>query len=180
MCNKSVTINIQPLDGIKDVKKDSIEFDKFLKEIGMTNYEMKILPHKYSPIDGCIFCEELYHHRLKASDLIEYLNAPSGEFTIGITDEDISHSVHGVKDWGVLGLAYRGNAYNSCITSTYRLKNRKDLWKLMAHEFIHGYFDMGHCKANDPHCIMQDANKKPNFRIKSSPCKVCIEELKSK
>ena len=66
------------------------------------------------------------------------------------------------------------------IINQAKFKTKKDVWKVMAHEFTHGYFSQGHCKANDPHCIMQDANKKPNFRIKSSLCDVCMEEVRSK
>lgn len=51
------------------------------------------------------------------------------------------------------------------------------LKELIAHEFTHGYFSQGHCKADDPHCIMQDAKKKPNFAIKDSLCSVCREEI---
>ncbi len=97
-----------------------------------------------------------------------------------MTETDISCTVHGVQDFGVLGLSYLGHKSNACVVSTLRLKDKKDLWKLMAHEFTHGYFSKGHCKADDPHCIMQDAKKKPNFAIKDSLCSVCKEEILTK
>lgn len=176
-------INIQPLDGIKDIKEDVSKFNDYLKRIGLTNYQIRILPHVYSPYEGCGFCDiEEYGQmqRLRADTMIKVLDAPKGEFTIGITDQDISCTVHGIQDFGVLGLSYLGHKYRSCMTSTYRLKDKRDLWKLMVHEFTHAYFSQKHCKADDPHCIMQDAKKRPNFSIKDSLCSVCKEDIKSK
>lgn len=168
---------------MKDVKEDVGKFNDYLKRIGLTNYQIRILPHFYSPYEGCGFCDiEVYGQmqRLRADTMIKVLDAPKGEFTIGITDQDISCSVHGIQDFGVLGLSFLGHKYRSCMTSTYRLKDKRDLWKLMVHEFTHGYFSQKHCKADDPHCIMQDAKKRPNFSIKDSLCRVCQEDIKPK
>lgn len=47
--NKVVTINIQPLDRVMDeidINTVSKELDLYLKEIGLNNYEIKILPFK--------------------------------------------------------------------------------------------------------------------------------------
>lgn len=184
--NKVVTINIQPLDRVMeeiDVDTVSKELDLYLKEIGLSNYEIKILPRKNSPNNSTVWYsyEDMDYYRLRADSLVRFLNTDNKkEFTIGITDDDICCDAHGIKNFGILGLSYLGHRFNSCIVSTCRVKNKKEVWKVIAHEFTHGYFSQRHCKANDPHCIMQDANKKPNFRIKSSLCDVCMEEVKSK
>lgn len=184
--NRVVTINIQPLDQVMeviDIDTVSKELDLYLKEIGLTNYEIKILPNKKSPDNSLIWYsyEDMDYYRLRADSLVRFLNTNNKkEFTIGIINYDICCDVHGIKNFGILGLSYMGHRFNSCIVSTHRVKNKNDVWKVMAHEFTHGYFSQGHCKANDPHCIMQDANKKPNFRIKSSLCDVCMEEVRSK
>lgn len=150
--------------------KDFIE--SYLKSVGLDTCKIKILPHKNSP-------DSVYnkaHTRYRAAKLVNYLhdNTEAGEFTIGITDKDISTSIHGSDDYGILGLAFLGNKKRACITSTCRLKYKEDLWKLMAHEFTHGFFSLGHCEMDDPYCIMQDAKgKSPRFEIKVYLCTQC-------
>lgn len=177
---KSLIIHIQPYDGIKDISKDVEKFEDYLNSIGLKNYQIKILPNDVTPRMTDI--RNGNPVRLRADTMIKLLDIKTdkGEFTIGVTNRDVACTVHGVQDFGVLGLSFLGNKYKSCMTSTYRLKDKKDLWKLMAHEFTHAYFSQKHCKANDPHCIMQDANKKPNFGIKDSLCVICLKEIRSK
>ncbi len=149
----------------------------------MNNYEIRLCSITQAPDNAYInySYEDMDWWRLRADSLIKHLNTKNkNEFTIGVTKTDISCTVHGVQDFGVLGLSYLGHKSNACVVSTLRLKDKKDLWKLMAHEFTHGYFSQGHCKADDPHCIMQDAKKKPNFAIKDSLCSVCKEEILTK
>ena len=86
--------------------------------------------------------------------------------------------VHGVNDFGVLGLSFLNHKYNGVAVSTFRLRNKDEIWKVAAHEFTHCFFSMGHCKANDLHCIMQDANKHPNFSIKEKLCDKCKCQVK--
>lgn len=176
----TLTINIQPLDGIKNIDTAVKDFIKFyLKPLGLDTCKIKILPHKNSP-------DSVYndaHTRYRASKLLNYLsnNTPMGEFTIGITDKDISTSIHGLSDYGIFGLAFLGNKKRACITSTYRLKYKKDLWKLMAHEFTHGFFSLGHCELDDSYCIMQDAKgKSPKFENKGYLCSQCMYEIDKK
>ena len=184
--NTLVTINIQPLNSIEnveDINQYTKEFDKYLKEIGLENYEIKILPGKEIPANHFIdySYEDMDWFKVRADSLVKFLNTDNKrEFTVGITNNDICCDVHGIKNWGVLGLSYLGHRFNSCIVSTCRVKNNKDVWKIMAHEFTHAFFSQSHCKADDPHCIMQDAKKKPKFGIKNHLCDTCMEEVKSK
>lgn len=175
-----IVINIHPLDGIKDVNGVVEDFTNlYLKAFGIDSCKVNILPHKNSP--ECAY--NASHTRYRAIKLVNYLheNTEAKEFTIGITDKDISTSIHGSDDYGILGLAFRGNAKRACIASTYRLKYRKDLWKLLAHEFTHGFFDIGHCEMDDSHCIMQDAKgKSPKFENKRYFCTECAYKIDKK
>ena len=178
--NTTVTINIQPLDGITDVSGVADELiNNYFVPLGMKNYKIRILPHKNTP-DSALNSS---HTRYRAGKILDFLhkNTPQKEFTIGITDKDISTSVHGSSDYGILGLAILGHKNRACITSTYRLKYKKDLWKLMAHEFTHGFFSQKHCSADDDGCIMQDAKgKSPKFENKRYLCSQCVSEIEQK
>lgn len=168
----SIIVNIQPLDGITDVNAAANQLDVFLKDLAPKPFKIKILPHRESP-------DSMYnnnHTRFRARKLMQFLHETTtkGEFTIGVTDRDISTAVHGQDDYGVLGLSSLGSK-RACIVSTFRLKYRKDLWKLMAHEFIHGFFHQHHCSADDDACIMQDAKgKNPKFENKIYICPICV------
>ena len=176
----TIRINIQPLDGVKYVAKDVEKFtEQYLKSIGIKNYKVKVLQHKNSP-DSTL---NRARTRYRASKLMNFLHdgTPNKVFTIGITDKDISTTIHGADDYGILGLSSLGYKKRACITSTYRLKHKSDLWKLMAHEFTHGFFSQGHCKRDDVHCIMQDAKgKSPKFEIKEKVCSICQSEINRK
>lgn len=176
--NTAVTINIQPLDGIEDVSKVTDDFiELYLKPLGLKNYNIRILPHKNSPDSA------FNGRRYRAIKLMNFLHSDTkeNEFTIGITNKDISTSIHGSDDYGILGISQLGYKKRACITSTYRLKYKKDLWKLVAHEFTHGYFSQRHCKADDNACIMQDAKgKSPKFENKSYLCSQCCHEVEQK
>ena len=178
--NSSVVFNIQPLDGITDVASIADELtDYYFTPLGIKNFEIRILPHKNSP-DSTFNSNRT---RYRATKIMNFLHDDtlSGEFTIGITDKDISTSIHGSYDYGILGLSILGHKRRACITSTYRLKYKKDLWKLMAHEFTHGYFSQNHCEADDDECIMQDAKgKSPKFENKTYLCPQCMHEIEQK
>lgn len=176
----TVRINIQPLDRVKSVAKDVEKFTEFyLKSVGIKNYKVKVLQYKNSPDSALNSAKTRY----RASKLMNFLHddTPKKVFTIGITDKDISTTIHGADDYGILGLSSLGYRKRACITSTYRLKHKSDLWKLMAHEFTHGFFSQGHCKRDDVHCIMQDAKgKSPKFEIKEKICSGCQAKINRK
>ena len=176
----TVVINIQPLDGIEDVSKVTEEFVKFyLEPLGLQNHEIRVLPHKNTP-DSTFNTARTRYRANKIVNFLHYNTRP-GEFTIGVTDKDISTSIHGSNDYGILGLSFLGHTKRACITSTYRLKYKKDLWKLIAHEFTHGYFSQNHCRADDDACIMQDAKgKSPRFENKCYLCPQCLHEIEQK
>lgn len=94
---------------------------------------------------------------------------------IGMTRKDISTSVHGQKDYGIMGLSY--NPGNSCVVSSYRVPDRRNLHKVVLHEFLHSR-GLPHCRKDDPKCYMKDAKGKGNLAIQKYLCESCKKRLK--
>lgn len=86
-----------------------------------------------------------------------------------VTHKDISTTLRGYADWGVLGLSYRKKYVG--VASTYRLNNRRDFWKVVIHEFAHAYYGSGHC--SNENCIMADQKGHNYFSNKPDFCKSC-------
>lgn len=63
--------------------------------------------------------------------------------TIGLTHRDISTSIHGQYNYGIMGLRFRPG--DACVVSTFRLKRKDDLWKVTIHKFLHSR-GLPHCK----------------------------------
>lgn len=184
--NNTITINIQPLDNFNSSESVIKGLKSYLADLGILNVEINVLPKKKSPSSAEIerynpqVSDKGYRYtRLRADSLIKWLhNGKKDVYNIGITNRDVSCTVHGVNDFGVLGLSFLNHKYNGVAVSTFRLRNKDEIWKVAAHEFSHCFFSMGHCKSNDPHCIMQDANKHPSFSIKEKLCDKCKTQVK--
>ena len=118
------------------------------------------------------------HTRYRADKIIHSMaaNANRHNIYIGLTHKDISCSVHGKKDWGVQGLSLTPG--NTCVASTFRVKDRRDFWKVVCHEFIHTYFTYNHCPKDDPSCLMQAAKGHPRYKGKNGLCPHCSSVLK--
>ena len=118
------------------------------------------------------------HTRYRADKIIKSMaaNANRHNIYIGLTHKDISCSVHGKKDWGVQGLSLIPG--NACVASTFRVKDRRDFWKVVCHEFIHTYFTYNHCPKDDPSCLMQAAKGHPRYKGKNGLCPHCSSVLK--
>lgn len=174
-----------PLDGVsfKDAGKLSEEFAKNFSDKQWEPYYVYTLSHANSPAS----CLNDKKTRMRADKLRRWLDVAYKDsvltdidekskmnyeyYVIGITDKDISTPLHGKDDYGILGLSYLGKG-NASIISTYRLKRRKDLWKLAVHEFCHGFYGAPHCP--DQKCIMADAKGgNPHFETKDSLCSDC-------
>ena len=146
------------------------------------------LEHFNTP-DSCV---NKKYHRFEAGRILRFLdnqfretankiageNSESGSsdfHIIGFTNKDISTPAHGKENYGILGLSTLGG--NVSVISTYRIKNKKDLWKLAMHEFGHGYFSLKHCENDDPSCIMADTKGgNPHFELKYTLCSSCYEK----
>lgn len=188
----SVTLYMVPLDGMTPEKVKKLG-EKFLKNFGdrqSEEFQVEVFPFMKVP-DSCLNDART---RLRADKIIAMLNQKySGEcrkkatennshyHVMGVTTHDISTTVHGHKDYGILGLSYLRGPHVG-VVSTFRLKNQnkvkddKDLWKLTAHELCHGFYHCPHCMNDDPHCLMADAKGgDPGFYMKDSLCKDCAK-----
>ena len=184
-----VSVFFIPCNGVtaKEVKAIANDFASHFASKQGERYVVNILP-------SSVLAEECLNDaksRYRASKVIDYLNSlylkdairktdsivgeesgSSSTYLIGVTNKDISTSIHNKPDYGILGLSYLNGTCS--IISTYRMKRKSDMWKLAAHEFCHGFFGCPHCKGDDPHCLMQDAKGgNPHFELKDSLCTVC-------
>lgn len=90
------------------------------------------------------------------------------------TNDDIATTVHGVNNYGIIGLGFRPGKV--CVISTHRI-HFDDAWKAGSHEILHN-LGLPHCKNDDPHCIMCDAKgKSPHFELKDDLCEECRKSL---
>lgn len=119
------------------------------------------------------FPASVYSHGRIRGDRV--LDSCHGSNIVYLTKQDVCVPYKGRPEWGVLGYAYLGKG--KCIVSTYRLKNKKDLWKLVAHEYNHSQ-GLPHCTSGDIHCIMQDAKGHPKFHQEYRLCDECKDKLK--
>lgn len=189
-----ITVFVVPLDGISDAEADKLKEDFAVNfaDKRWEPYTVETLPHANVP-DSCYNAR---HTRYSAKKVMAFLEDKYAEtakekaiancsdkdpiyyyayYIIGVTNRDIATSIHGSDDYGILGLSYRNNPkIHNSIISTYRLKRKKDLWKLAAHEFCHGFYNAPHCPNDDEHCILRDAKGgNPHFEIKDSLCEHC-------
>ena len=141
---------------------------------GLAVSEVQVLPNK--PLS-----EELMNKaktRYRASKILDQqqgLFQQQGDVVIGLTDKDISTSVHGYEDWGILGLSYLNRS--NCVISTYRVKDKSQFWKVVLHEFGHGFLGLPHCPNNDSSCFMVDANGRPNLTPERHFCDSCSRKV---
>jgi len=185
--NQSKTIGIQPYGKINQNLIDSVKV--ILKR--SYNSEVVVLNNKELPKYAFV---NIKSPRYQADSLLIDLseNRPDSiSFILGITSKDISTTKRGsdgnIKtpkskyiDWGIFGLGYKPG--ESCIISTYRLKNIKaDLFisrvqKISVHEIGHN-MGLDHCDIEK--CVMQDAVE----TIKTVDlegyelCKKCINKI---
>ena len=198
-CNKinpftkenQITVCFVPLDGISKSQIDELkkEFKENFTDKRKEVFFVESLEHFNTP-DSCI---NKKYHRFEAGTMLNFLGNQFGEaasqlavenskngssdyFIIGVTNKDISKSnLHNKPNYGILGLSTYGG--NVSVISTYRLKNKKELWKLAMHEFGHVYYSLRHCPNDDPSCIMADAKGgNPHFELKDTLCSTCYEK----
>lgn len=167
-------LQLQPLN---DFTREEAQYVKeqmqtFLSDIGSDTkncMDIEILTTKKIGEE----CLNEMRTRFRADKILNtYKDSANNHVVImGMLHEDISIPYKGNADWGVCGLSYKG--LNAGIASTFRVRNNRDFWKVVAHEFVHAYFDYGHCPQNDNNCIIKDANGHPNFSNKRTLCNYC-------
>ncbi len=118
-------------------------------------------------------------NRYRADSIIRYLKNQIGEnyVIVGLTNKDISTTKNDINDWGVMGLGYRPG--NSCVVSTFRLKNKKEdqFYKVILHELGHTE-GLPHCKEKT--CFIRDAEGGNPLDEEFHFCKSCSNYLESK
>ena len=166
-----VKISLQPYDFSQDeARRLKADLEKNLgSQSGVWALSFDVLPNK-------TLTDELKNDagtRYRADKIIKSLEkeADGQHIIIALTHKDISVSHKGKADWGVLGLSLIPK--KACVVSTYRLKNRRDLWKLATHEFVHTCFNYQHCPDDNPKCIMKDAKGHSDFSRKNTLCIKC-------
>ena len=170
-----VHIDLQPLGNFTQKEANLLkeELEKHLVPIYLS--EIELLPKKDIPA-SCLYKPR---NRYWAGNILGFLkqqNQGSDFVTIGLTHRDISTSIHGNYNYGIMGLSFRPG--NACVVSTFRLKRKDDLWKVTTHEFLHSR-GLPHCKKDDLKCLMQDAHGKNTFYMKNGLCQDCQNSLKS-
>lgn len=114
--------------------------------------------------------------RYRADSLLGWMSkmAKPNEVYLGITTVDISTTLRGVQDWGVMGLGLRPG--NACIASSFRLKHDKEnFWKVAIHELAHTA-GLPHCP--EPTCLMRDAEGGNPLKHEKAFCSNCRAKLK--
>lgn len=170
-----VHIDLQPFGDFtqKEANQLKEELEKHLVPIYLS--EIEVLPKKDIPA-SCLYKPR---NRYWAGNILGFLkqqNQGSDFVTIGLTHRDISTSIHGNYNYGIMGLSFRPG--NACVVSTFRLKRKDDLWKVTTHEFLHSR-GLPHCKKDNPKCLMQDAHGKNTFFMKNRLCQDCQKALKN-
>lgn len=168
-----VHIDLQPFGDFtqKEANQLKEELEKHLVPIYLS--EIEVLPKKDIPA-SCLYKPR---NRYWAGNILGFLkqqNRGADFVTIGLTHRDISTSIHGNYNYGIMGLSFRPG--NACVVSTFRLKRKDDLWKVTTHEFLHSR-GLPHCKKDDLKCLMQDAHGKNTFYMKYGLCEDCKKSL---
>jgi archaemetzincin len=119
-------------------------------------------------------------NRYKADSLIYFLKQITikGHVAIGLTNKDISSSMPGYEDWGVMGLSYMPG--KACIVSSFRLNKNNisdQLFKVAIHELGHTQ-GLHHCATIT--CLMRDAEGKNTTDQEKEFCPKCKSLLISK
>jgi len=114
--------------------------------------------------------------RYNATKVVKHFQTNSKIIQVVLLKRDIFTYRNGNKEWGILGQSLLDG--NTCVVSTYRLRNKSNLWKLVLHEYIHTYFKYYHCPNDDPKCFMKDAKGHANLDKQKYLCPECVKKLK--
>lgn len=167
-------IQIQPYDNFTqaEAKQLKIEFEKEFERVLGTPVNVEILPNRQLP-ESCFYKPRQRYRAEKVIASQKSFSKPA--YTIvGLTHKDISTTVHGEKDFGIMGLSYRPG--NSLIVSSFRTR-KGQLWKVCCHEFCHS-IGLPHCPNDDIHCIIANAHGKNTFDQKNELCADCRAHAK--
>lgn len=154
-------------------KPGSNDVQEIYRQLKHTHDSVVMLPAEPLPA----FAYYAPRRRYRADSIIHWLQqrAAAGETYIAVTDADISTSKGPYKDFGVMGLGYQPG--NACIASLYRLKNKKNLYKVVIHELGHTT-GLPHCREKT--CYLRDAKGGDPTEEEERFCEKCSRYLKTK
>ena len=169
--NRQRVIYLQPYDNYSVEEAEKLKpvlqkkFDSFL----YGHWELHVLPVKKLPSNS--YVKDI--NRYRATVVLNYEKSMINghEMIIGLTHKDICMNIHGKQNYGIIGCSYRPGQV--CIVSDKRLKNKRDYWKPILHEFIHAFYGARHCPEDNDSCIMQDGKGKGDFSHKEILCISC-------
>ena len=167
-------ILIQPYDDFSPTKAKEVakqleqSLKKHVPSLAVT--EIQVLPNKPLTVELMNDAKTRYRAS-KILDQQQSLFQEKSDVIIGLTNSDISTTHHGYEDWGILGLSRIKT--NNCVISTFRVKDKSQFWKVVLHEFGHGFLGLDHCPNKDRSCFMVDANGKPNLTPQHHFCDSC-------
>ena len=109
--------------------------------------------------------------RYRADTLIHWMarRALKNQIYLGVTGMDISTTKGDNPDHGIMGLGYCPG--NACIISSYRIRNKSNVYKVAIHELGHT-LGLPHCP--NVYCYMQDAKGKDITGREKYLCGKCI------
>lgn len=169
------TICLQPLDNFSQREAETLKADllKYVNQLNLAEVaSIEVLPCK--KLSPSLLNDTKTRYR--ADKIIRYVQS-EGKYNrtvVALTHKDISVPLRGKKDWGVMGLSLQPGT--ACVISTFRVKDKSQLWKVAIHEFCHTYYNMPHCPNDDPTCLMKDAKGRNEFKNKTRFCKDCKEK----
>lgn len=111
--------------------------------------------------------------RYRADSLLTYEKrlAQKDCVLMGLLHEDISTTIHGKKDCGIIGYSFCPGRVS--VVSTHRIADRENTWKTVVHEYLHTR-GVPHCPNDDPACMMYDAKgRSPMYAKKQGLCHDC-------
>lgn len=192
-CSKSKSVATKKVVAIQLYEGFSTAKANDLAKLISSFYQVNtiLLPEKELPKTAFV---NIKSPRYRADSIIKIqhrIRSYSFDYILGLTDKDISITkldknkkikspTWKYNDFGVLGLGYCPG--NSCIISTFRLKNKNKeleytrLKKVVVHEFGHN-LGLQHC--TNKQCVMTSAAEKISTidKEKMELCKKCKKQL---
>lgn len=192
-CSKSKSVATKNVVAIQLYEGFSTAKANDLAKLISSFYQVNtiLLPEKELPKTAFV---NIKSPRYRADSIIKIqhrIRSYSFDYILGLTDKDISITkldknkkikspTWKYNDFGVLGLGYCPG--NSCIISTFRLKNKNKeleytrLKKVVIHEFGHN-LGLQHC--TNKQCVMTSAAEKISTidKEKMELCKKCKKQL---
>lgn len=171
------TLYLQPMGDFTEAEAQKLkaEIEEHRRDFGYAlKQEIVVLPNRPLTNELLNDAKTRYSAGRILDDLKKVLK--NGCTVIGLAHKDIATSNGDIPDWGVMGLSLISNRVG--VVSTFRVRNKADLWKVVAHEFCHAFWGFDHCTSGDTHCILQDAKGKYIFGHTTGLCETCMNKTR--